>query len=72
MSPEKQIRTISNFIALGLFQLCALICQMLAIFQELNSKGLNLSSQKQEENRCDVFTSSIKREIRKFHVVVVQ
>ena len=35
---------------------------MAFFFQELNSKGLYLSSQK--------FTSSIKREIRKFHVVV--
>ena len=45
---------------------------MLAIFQELNPKGLYLSSQKQKENRSLVFTSSIKREIRKFHVVVLQ
>ena len=45
---------------------------MLAIFEDLNSNGLYLSSQKQRENRCLVFTSSIKREIRKFHVVVVQ
>ena len=36
----------------------------LFFFQELNSKGLYLRLQK--------FTSSIKREIRKFHVVVVQ
>ena len=46
---------------------------MLAIFQELNSKGLYLSSQKQKEYRCFVFTSSIKSEIRElFHVVVEQ
>ena len=39
--------------------------QLMAIFfQGLNSKGLSLISQN--------FTSSIKREIRKFHVVVVQ
>ena len=41
-------------------------------FQELNSKGLYLSSLKEKENRCLVFTSSRKREIKKFHVVVVQ
>ena len=45
---------------------------MLAIFQELNSKGLYLSSKKQNENRSVEFTSSIKRQLRKFHVVVVQ
>ena len=44
---------------------------MLAIFQELNSKGLYVSSKKQNENRCFVFTSSIKRQLEKFHVVVV-
>ena len=49
-----------------------LIFQMVAVFQELNPKELYLSSQKQKENRCLVFTSSIKREIRTFHVVVVQ
>ena len=30
------------------------------------------SSQKENENRCLVFTSAIKREIRKVHVVIVQ
>ena len=43
---------------------------MLAIFQELNSKGLYVSSKKQNENRF-VFTSSIKRQLKKFHVVIV-
>ena len=41
-------------------------------FQELNSKGLYLSSRKEKENRCLMFTSSINREIRKFQVVFVQ
>ena len=42
-------------------------------FQELKSKGLFLSSQKEKENRCLVFTYVFhKREIRKIHVVVVQ
>ena len=30
------------------------------------------SSEKEKENRCLVFTSAIKREIRKVHVVIVQ
>ena len=55
-SPRKRIRAVSNFIALIP---TPLICQMLAIFQELNSKVLYLSSQK-------------RREIRKFQVVIVQ
>ena len=36
----------------------------------VGSKGLYLSSEK--ENRCLTFTSSIKREITQFHLVVVQ
>ena len=43
------------------------------IFLELNSKGLYLSSGKEKEGRCLVFTSSTKKsEIRQFDVVVVQ
>ena len=42
------------------------------IFLELNSKGLYRSSGKEKESHCLVFTSSTKREIRHFHVVVVQ
>ena len=42
------------------------------MFLELNSKGLYQSSGKEKEGRCLVFTSSTKREIRLFHVVVVQ
>ena len=42
-------------------------------FQELKSKGLFLSSQKEKENRCLVFTYVLhKGEIKKTHVVVVQ
>ena len=41
------------------------------IFVQLNSKRLQ-SSRKEEASRCFVFTSSTKREIRHFHVVVVQ
>ena len=40
-------------------------------FLELNSKRLYRSSEK-EESRCLVYTSSTKRSIRHFHVVVVQ
>ena len=42
------------------------------IFLQLNSKGLYQSSGKEKESRCLVFTFSTKREIRQFHVVVVQ
>ena len=40
-------------------------------WQMLNSKGLYRSSGKEKESRL-VFTSSTKRKIRHFHVVVVQ
>ena len=39
---------------------------------ELNSKALYQSSRKKKESCCFVFPSSTKREIRHFHVVVVQ
>ena len=39
---------------------------------ELNSKELYQSLGKEKENGCFVFPSSTKREIRHFHVVVVQ
>ena len=39
---------------------------------ELNSRRLYQSSGKEKESPCLVFTSSTKREIRYFHVVVVQ
>ena len=43
------------------------------LFQELNPKGLYLSSQKEKENRTlSCVHVLIKREIGKFHVVVVQ
>ena len=45
---------------------------MLGNFSGVNSKGLYLRSEKEKENCCLVFTSSIKRETRWFHVVVVQ
>ena len=42
------------------------------LFEELNSQGPYPSPGKEKENRRLVFTSSIKGEIRTFHVVVVQ
>ena len=41
-------------------------------FLDLNSKKLYQSSGKENESRCRVFTSSTKRKIRHFYVVVVQ
>ena len=37
------------------------------LFQELNSKGLYLSSRKENESRCLVFPSCIKREKKDLH-----
>ena len=47
---------------------------MLAKFSGLNPKEPYLSLEKEKENFCVVLTSSIERarEIRKFHVAVVQ
>ena len=45
---------------------------MLAILLGLISKGLYQSSGKEKEVCCCVFPPSTKREIRHFHVVVVQ
>ena len=42
------------------------------IFLELNWKGLYQSSGKEKGSCCLVFPSSTKRQIRHFHVVVVQ
>ena len=42
------------------------------MFLELNSKGLYQSSGKEKESCCLLLPSSTKREIRQFHVVVVQ
>ena len=68
-SIKKWIRAASNVIALIPSRL---IHQMLANVLELNSKGLYQSSGKEKESCCLVFLSSTKREIRHFHVVVVQ
>ena len=60
---------VANFIPLILFQATY---QALGNLSGLESKGLNLSSGKKKKENCLVFTSSIKREIRQFHVVVVK
>ena len=68
-SLKKWICAASNFIALIPSRL---IRQMLTNFLELNSKGLHQSSGKEKESCCLLVPSSTKREIRQFHVVVVQ
>ena len=42
------------------------------LFLKLNSKRLHRSLGKEKESRSVVFTSSTEREIKHFHVVVVQ
>ena len=42
------------------------------MFLELNSKGLYQSSGKEKESCCLVFPFYTKREIKHFHVAVVQ
>ena len=42
------------------------------ILLQLNCKGLHQSSGREKENCCLLFPSSTKREIRPFHVAVVQ
>ena len=66
---KKWIRTVLNLID---YIECHFICQMLANFQGLNSKGTYLSLEKEKDNFCVVFTYSIMwaREIRKSHVAV--
>ena len=58
------IHSVSIFIALIS---CCSICQIWGNFLAMNSKGLYVA-----ESRYLEFTSSWKREIRHFHVVVVQ
>ena len=68
---KKWICTASNFIDLISFNL---ICQMLAKLSGLNRKGPYVSLEKEKQNFCVVLTYSMRwaREIRKFHVAVVQ
>ena len=66
---EQWIRATSNFIALIPTRSTR---QILALFWKLNSKRLYQTSGKDKKSRWLVFTSWTKREIRHFHVVVVQ
>ena len=66
---EQWIRATSDFIAL--IPTCS-TRQILALFWNVNSKRLYQTSGKDKESRWLVFTSWTKREIRHFHVVVVQ
>ena len=68
---KKWICTALNFINYISFHL---VCQMLAKFSGLNLKGQYVSLEKEKQNFCVVLTYSIRwaREIRKFHVAVVQ
>ena len=67
---KKWRRAASNFIALIPPRSIRKILTI--FFLELNSKRLYQSSEKDEESRCLLFTSSTKGEITHFHVVVVQ
>ena len=60
-----QLQTLSGSFHLVQFVKCW------QIFLELNSKRLYQSSRREKESCCFVFTSSTKREIRHFDVVVV-
>ena len=66
---EQWIRATSNFIALIPTRSTR---QILGLFGNLNSKRLYQTSGKDKESRWLVFTSWTKREIKHFHVVVVQ
>ena len=68
-SLKKWIRTSSNFY---LTYSDSFIVKCWQIFLELNFKRLYQSSGKEREGRCIVFTCLTQREIRHFHVVVVQ
>ena len=61
------LQTLSRLFQLVLF----VICWKLFVL-ELNSKGLYYSPGTEKKSCCLVFPSSTKREIRKFHVAVVQ
>ena len=65
------IHTVSDFIDLIYIHL---IFQMLAKFSGMNPEGPYIRLGKEKDNFCVVLTYSIKqaREIRKFHVAVMQ
>ena len=63
----------SRCFKLHLFFATFLICQILAIFSGVEfERSVSKFKKTEKENRCLVFTSAIKREIKNFHVVVVQ
>ena len=68
---EGESRTVSNFIDLTQFHL---VCQMLGKFSGAESERSVSKFRKRKENFCFVFTQSIRqaREIRMFHVAIVQ
>ena len=72
-SLKKRIRTVSNINFDYLIQF-NLTCLMMAKFLGLNPKGLYLNLEKEKENFGVVLAYFVKlaREIRKFHVAVVQ
>ena len=69
-SLEKRIRAVSNFIAFVPFHK---LCLMLGNFSGVDSKGVSLSLEKEKGKDicCLAFASSVKRETRMLHVVVV-
>ena len=67
---KRHFKSVKNSTLSHWFQIVQFVkCRQ--IFLELNSKRLFQSSGKEKESRL-FFTSSTKREIRHFHVVVVQ
>ena len=68
---KRHLKSVKNSTLSQWFQAVQFVkCRQL--FLELNSKRLFQSSGKEIESRCLFFTSSSKREIRHFHVEVVQ
>ena len=61
--PQREFGQIDNLSLI--FQLLSNVGDFFFFFQELHSQGLYLSSQKQKESRCLLFTFAIKPEIRK-------
>ena len=63
---------IGNLTALSFNHIIGTVYIRLQIFVELNFTRLYLSSGKEKGSRCIVFTSSTKRKIRHFYLVVGQ
>ena len=71
-SSDPRLRVLARLASLGQIGELARRLNVGNVFLELNSKRLYRSSEKGKGNRCLVFTSAIKRDIRKLHVAVVQ